>query len=122
MADDTQRGNGDGRDESRQTVAQRANQESQGPGTGTRNGRAADGGGQRRRTGRSVDTDSKTEQVATERPERNKAEAPERPRADAPERGEAKAEARPQGDGRQPEQPRPPSAPETRVDLATLKE
>src|SRR4051794_7993393 len=104
MADDTQRANGDARDEGRQTVAQRADQESQGPGTATRNGRTADSGGQRRRTGRSVDTDSKTEQAQA---------VAEKP---APARVEGKVE-------QQPEQPpRPPQGPETKVDLATLKE
>src|SRR5689334_19962761 len=103
MADDTQRGNGDSRDEGRQTVAQRADQEPQGPGTATRNGRNPDSGGQRRRTGRSVDTDSKTEQAVAEKPAPEpKADA--RP-ADAPRSGPAAA-----------------PAPETKVDLATLKE
>src|SRR5215471_13880777 len=106
MADDTQRGNGDGRDESRQTVAQRADQEPQGPGTATRNGRNADSGGQRRRTGRSVDTDSKTEQAQA---------VAEKP---APAKVEAKVEQQPE----QPQQPRPAPPPETKVDLAALKE
>src|SRR6478672_5772641 len=101
MAEDTQRANGDGRDESRQTVAQRADQESQGSGTATRNGRTADSGGQRRRTGRSVDTDSKTEQAQA---------VAEKPAAEKATMGE------------QQPPPRPPQAPETRVDLATLKE
>src|SRR5262245_33497594 len=103
MADDTQRTNGDGRDEGRQTVAQRPDQESQGSGTATRNGRTADVGGQRRRTGRSVDTDSKTEQAQA---------VAEKPAAAETKPAEAKA----------PEQPRPAPPPETKVDLATLKE
>src|SRR4030095_7688270 len=115
MADDTQRENGDGRDEGRQTVAQRADQESPGAGTATRNGRNPDSGGQRRRTGRSVDTDSKTEQAIAERPERQ-----ERAKTETPERTEARADAKP-AEARQPEQPRPAPAPETKVDLATLK-
>src|SRR5215471_8085189 len=105
MADDTQHDNGDGRDEGRQTVAQRPDAESQGAGTATRNGRTADVGGQRRRTGRSVDTDSKTEQAQA---------VAEKPAA-------AKTETKTE----QPEQPppqRPAAAPETKVDLATLKE
>src|SRR5262249_31868081 len=107
MADDTQPENSDGRDESRQTVAQRPDAETQGAGTATRNGRTPDSGGQRRRTGRSVDTDSKTEQAQA---------VAEKPAA-------AKVEAKVE---QQPEQPQPPRpapapAPETKVDLATLK-
>src|SRR5215212_3214057 len=100
MADDTKRGTGDDRDESGQIVAQRADPESQGPGTATRNGRAADVGGQRRRTGRSVDTDSKTEQAVAEKPERQ-----ERAKAEPAEKTEPR-----------PAEARPPSAPETKVD------
>src|SRR5436305_1794605 len=100
MADDIKHGNGDDRDEGGQIVARRADPESQGAGTATRNGRTADVGGQRRRTGRSVDTDSKTEQA----------------QAVAEKPAEPKAESKPA------EAPRPAPAPETKVDLATLKE
>src|SRR3954463_10484569 len=100
MADDTQRTHGDTRDEGRQTVAQRADQESQGTGTATRNGRNPDGGGQRRRTGRSVDTDSKNEPVQAV--------------AEKPAAAERKAVEDKQPEG-QPQPPRPPQAPETKV-------
>ena len=63
-----------------------------------------------------MDTDSKTEQAIAERPERQ-----ERAKAETPERTEAKGDAKP-ADARQAEPPRPPAAPETKVDLATLKE
>src|SRR4029079_5432995 len=80
--------------ENRQALAAGADEEPQGTRTATRNGRTAGIGGQRRRTGRSVDTDSKTDQaVATQT-----AEKADKPAADAK------------------------ATPETKVDLATLKE
>ena len=57
-------------DENRQAVTQRAREEPKGTRTATRHGRPAHLGNQRRRTGRSVDTDSKTEQAVAARPRR----------------------------------------------------
>src|SRR5262249_40168739 len=94
------------RDEDRQTVARRTRKEPEGTGTATRNGPAALFGGERRRIGRSVDTDSKTEQAQA---------VAENPAA-------AKVEGKVEQQPEQPQQPRPAPAPETKVDLATLKE
>src|SRR3990170_2878816 len=51
------------RDQNRQAFTRRPREEPEGTGTATRNGPAAHVGNERRRTGRSVDTDSKTESV-----------------------------------------------------------
>src|SRR5205823_3808003 len=99
----TRHGTRDSRDEDRQGVAKRTRKEPGRTAPATRNGPAALFGGERRRTGRSVDTDSKTEQEITEKTER----------ADG---GSERTE------GRAAETPRPAPAPETKVDLATLKE
>src|SRR6185437_6429518 len=53
-----------GRHENRQAVARRTREESWGTGTETRNARPANFGTRRRRTGRSVETESKPEQAA----------------------------------------------------------
>src|SRR6185503_15216093 len=74
----------------------RTREEPEGTRTATRNGRPAGFGDGRRRTGRSVDTDSKTEQAVTAAPAATPAAPPQEAKAPAPQ--------------------------ETKVDLATMKE